>query len=106
MKKSGETLAQRRERLISRCHAQREELARQRRSLQQSLGMFSSATRLAGQARKSPLLLAGAAAGLMLIRPRRLFSFLASATMAWQAWQKIAPIIKHLGAPLFKRPAK
>lgn len=99
MKKPAETLAQRREQLIAICHSQRVVLAAQGRSLQKSSGTVSAVVQLVNQIRKSPLLLAGGALAVMVIRPRRLLSLFASATMAWKAWQRIAPVV----VPILKR---
>jgi hypothetical protein len=99
MKKPAETLAQRREQLIALCHSQRVGLAAQGRLLEQSSGTVCAVAQVVNQIRKSPLLLAGSAIAVMAIRPRRLLSLFASATMAWKAWERIAPVV----APILKR---
>lgn len=68
------SLVARREALLRKSNAQREHLATEAAALQRSLWFVETAVRGARFATSRPVLLAAAAAALIVVGPRRLFS--------------------------------
>jgi hypothetical protein len=97
IKKQMETLAHRREELIGRSDAQREALALQARYLVYSMIGLETGIEMVRNIKKKPVIIAaGLAAGLILIKPRRLLKFARTGAVAWRAWGTVAPIVQTL----------
>jgi hypothetical protein len=91
-----EMLAQQRQRLIAQSIALRSDVAMQGEHLDHSLGTAQIALRVLDRVRKHPEWIAGAAIGLMLIKPRRLSALLRMGTAGLRTWRQLTPLLQHM----------
>jgi hypothetical protein len=89
-----ELLAQRRRHLIAESAAQRAHLAEQAQPLASALSSLETATRIFERVRRHPEWLAGAAIGLIAIRPRRLSALLRLGTNGLRTWHQLSPALQ------------
>jgi hypothetical protein len=88
--------------LVDRCQQQRWELILQSAQLHHELRFIELGLRTASALRASPILIAALAAGLTIIKPRRVIWFLKTGLSSWRMWLKFAPILMPL-IPLLRR---
>lgn len=96
MKTRAEFLAWRRRQLLAESSALRAELVQQLRPWTYRLESMESGLRIAGRLKRHPGWIAGAAAALVLLTPRRLSSLLQLGVMGLRSWQSIAPTVRML----------
>lgn len=88
--------------LVERCHQQRQELLWQSAQLQHDLRFIELGLRTAKALRASPILIAALAAGLTIIKPKRILWLLKTGVSSWRLWLKFAPVLMPL-IPLLRR---
>nr|WP_315482620.1 YqjK family protein [uncultured Undibacterium sp.] len=88
--------------LVERCHQQRQELIWQSAQLQHDLRFIELGLRTAKALRASPILIAALAAGLTIIKPKRILWLLKTGVSSWRLWLKFAPVLMPL-IPLLRR---
>lgn len=96
MKTRAEFLAWKRRQLLAESSAQRAELAQQLRPWTYRLESLESGLRIAGRIRRHPGWIAGAAAAVLLLTPRRLSSLFRLGASGLRTWQSIAPTVTAL----------
>jgi hypothetical protein len=82
--------------LVERCHQQRQELIWQSAQLQHDLRFIELGLRTAKALRSSPILIAALAAGLTIVKPRRVLWLLKTGLSSWRMWLKFAPVLMPL----------
>nr|WP_314860825.1 YqjK family protein [uncultured Undibacterium sp.] len=88
--------------LVARCQQQRQELIWQSAQLHHELRFIELGLRTASALRASPILIAAFAAGLTIIKPRRVMWLLKTGLSSWRIWLKFAPIFMPL-IPLLRQ---
>ncbi|MBC3832784.1 hypothetical protein H8K33_14840 [Undibacterium amnicola] len=88
--------------LVERCHQQRQELIWQSAQLQHDLRFIELGLRTAKALRASPILIAALAAGLTIIKPKRILWLLKTGVSSWRLWLRLAPVLMPL-IPLLRR---
>jgi hypothetical protein len=96
MKTRAEFLAWKRRQLLVESSAQRVELVQQLRPWAYRLDSLESGMRILGRIRLHPGWIAGTAAVVLLLTPRRLSSLIRLGTSGLRSWQSIAPTVKAL----------
>ena len=96
MSTRAEVLAQRRQRLIAQSIALRSDLQLQGESLGHSFSTAQIGLRVLDRIRRHPEWIAGAALGLVLVRPRRLSALLQMGTAGLRTWRQIMPLLQHM----------
>lgn len=84
-------LQQRREALLEKSAQQRKDFAVQAAQARQSLTLADAGLRIMTKIKQHPLLIAGAVAAAIALKPRRLFSIFNKGLIAWRIWQGIRP---------------
>ena len=100
--KCQEQLQAKRLALVARCQQQRQELIWQSAQLQHDLRFIELGMRATKALRASPLLIATLAAGLVIIKPKRIVWLLKTGISSWRLWLKFAPMLMPL-IPLLRR---
>lgn len=88
--------------LVARCQQQRQELIWQSAQLHHELRFIELGLRVASVLRASPVLIATLAAGLTIIKPRRVMWLLKTGLSSWRMYLKFAPILMPL-LPLLRQ---
>ena len=96
MRTRAELLAWKRRQLLAESGAQRAELLRQLRPLAYRLESMDTGLRILTRIRQHPGWIAGAAAGILLLTPRRISSLLRLGASGLRSWQSIAPTVRML----------
>ena len=96
MKTRAELLAWKRRQLLAESGALRTELARQWQPWTFRLESMDTGLRILARMRQHPGWIAGAAAGLLLLTPRRLSSLFRLGTSGLRSWQTAAPVVRML----------
>ncbi|HYD96409.1 MAG TPA: YqjK family protein [Noviherbaspirillum sp.] len=96
MKTRAELLAWKRQQLLAESHAQRAELAVQLQPLSWRLESVETGMRILRRVRRHPGWIAAGAAGLVLLTPRRLSSWLRAGAATIRTWRSIAPALRML----------
>ena len=96
MRTRAEFLAWKRRQLLAESGAQRAELVQQLRPWIARLESVESGLRIAGRLRRHPGWIAGTAAAVLLLTPRRLSSLIRLGVSGLRSWQSIAPAVKML----------
>ena len=96
MRTRAELLAWKRRQLLAESGAQRAELVRQLRPLAYRLESLDTGLRILTRIRQHPGWIAGAAAGILLLTPRRISSLLRLGASGLRSWQSIAPTVRML----------
>ncbi|WP_394780967.1 YqjK family protein [Undibacterium sp.] len=84
-------LQQRRQALLAKSDQQRKDFAVQAAQARQSLTLADTGLRIISKIKQHPLLVAGAVAAAIALKPRRLFSIFNKGLIAWRIWQGIRP---------------
>ncbi|MDP1976555.1 YqjK family protein [Undibacterium sp.] len=97
-----ERLALRRQALLLKIQAERSLMTIHCKDFKQSMGMADVAAGLLGKAgqiaRQRPLLGGIAIAAILVLKPRRIFSFAKSALLGWETWRSVATIVQRMRA--------
>jgi hypothetical protein len=96
MSARSEMLARKRQELIAQSIALRSDVALQGEYLGHSLSTAQIGLRMLDRIRKHPEWVAGAALGLVLIKPRRLSAFLRMGTVGLRTWRQVTPLLHHV----------
>jgi len=96
MNRRAEFLAWKRRQLLAESSAQREDLALQLDAWSYRMQSMESGLRILARIRQHPGWIAGAAAGLLLLTPRRLSSLLRLGVSGLRSWQSYAPTVRML----------
>ncbi|HZW23014.1 YqjK family protein [Noviherbaspirillum sp.] len=96
MNRRAEFLAWKRRQLLAESSAQREDLAQQIDAWSYRLQSVDTGLRILARIRQHPGWIAGAAAGLLLLTPRRLSSLLRLGVSGLRSWQSYAPTVRML----------
>jgi hypothetical protein len=97
--RGAQALARRREELVAISGMQRRSLQAQGQSLKSSLAVADAGILLLSRIRTNPLLMAGLALTVVLIKPRRLAEWLRTGSTLWRTVRVIVPFI----APMVQR---
>lgn len=89
-------LAEKRRRLLDENAALRANLMHQLVPLGHTLAMVDSGLRVAARVRRHPEWIAGAAAGLLLLGPRRVSVWLRNAATGLRTWRQVSPLLRGL----------
>lgn len=89
-------IARRKERLSARARAQRLAVVASFEALGQPIGFADRALEVARFLRSHPVLVAGAAAALFVLRGRGLVGLVGRAFSAWRLWRTIAALVDPL----------
>lgn len=84
-------LAQRRIALLKKSGQQRNALQLQALQARQSLSVVDAGLRIAGHVKRHPLIIAGVVAAAVIVKPKKLFSWLNKGMVVWRVWQGIRP---------------
>jgi hypothetical protein len=98
MTSRAELLALKRQMLVAECALQREDLFHQALPLAYTLHSAETGARIVGRVVKHPGWIAAMAAGLLIIRPRRLSAMLRMGTKSVRTWRQLAPVVQKLMA--------
>lgn len=93
MPTSADKLAQRRLELIAQSTRQRAELSQQGQVLLHHLASIDLGLSLIGRIRQQPWLMAGIAAGLVLLKPQRMIAKVQTGMAMWHSVRKVMPIV-------------
>lgn len=86
----------RRRALIARIQLQRQQLIWQSAALHHELRFIELGLRAARALRASPLLIAAVAAGLTILKPRRILYLVKTGLSSWRIWRKFEPVFMPL----------
>ncbi len=89
-------LAQRRQLLLQDCAKQREELGVYAQTMRRSLASLDNGISVLQRLRRQPLLVAGIAFGLIVLKPQRFFKKAQTALAFWQGAQRVLPVVLPL----------
>ena len=110
MSRSADQLAQRRLELIEQSGQQRAELGLQGQLIRHHLASIDLGLSLFGRIRQHPWLMAGIAAGVVLLKPQRMIAKVQTGMAMWQGVRRVMPIMlpifQALMAKLQKRSGK
>lgn len=96
MKTRAEFLAWKRRQLLAESSEQRTELVRQLQPWGYRLESMESGLRIVGRLKRHPGWIAGAAAALLLLTPRRLSAIVRLGVSGLRSWQSVAPTVRML----------
>lgn len=96
MKSRPSQLQERREELLLRCRIERMLLAAQTREIQQKLSIANLAWRTVGKVKEHPTIALGSIALIAVLKPRRMLALAKNALVAWQLWQRFAPMLRNM----------
>jgi hypothetical protein len=96
MKSRPNQLQEQREDLLLRCRIERMLLTAQTQEIQQKLSIASLAWRTLGKVKEHPTIALGSFALIAVLKPRRMLALAKNALVAWQLWQRFAPMLRNL----------
>lgn len=96
MKTHAELLALKRQMLQAECALQREDLVQQALPLAYTVHSAETGAKILGRVAKHPGWIAAVAAGLVIIRPKRLSAMLRMGTKGIRTWRQLAPVVQKL----------
>lgn len=96
MKSRPNQLQEKREELLLRCRIERMLLSAQTREIQQKLYIANLAWRTIGKVKEHPTIALGSIALIAVLKPRRMLALAKNALLAWQLWQRFAPMLRNI----------
>ena len=94
---------QRRDALIGECERQRQTLAAEARSLRMPLDRDHLRATL-GSRLKIPLIIGGAALGLLAVRPKRILPMLMTGAALWKSARGALPLVQRIASRFKRQP--
>ncbi len=96
-------LAQRRQLLLQDCAKQREELGQYGQQMRRNLASIDHGLSLFARLRQQPLLIAGIAFGLIVLKPQRMLKKAQTALAIWQGVQRVLPVVLPMVQGMWRR---
>lgn len=89
-----EILAQKKRLLLAESRALRTDLTQQLEPLSHTLDAMDSGLRIFARLRRHPEWVAGAAVGLLMLKPRRLSGWLRGGALGLRTWRQFSPMLR------------